>query len=53
MIICLIEFETMPGREEEQQNWLSELLPIVHKVPGFRGKERWAHISGDGRVNTL
>jgi heme-degrading monooxygenase HmoA len=53
MIICLIEFETMPGMEEEQQNWLSELLPIVDKVPGFRGKESYAHISGDGRVNTV
>ena len=40
MIICLIEFETMPGMEEEQQKWLSELLPLVDKVHGFRGKER-------------
>ena len=53
MIICLIECETMPGMEEEQQNWLSELLPLVDKVPGFRGKESYAHISGDGRVNTV
>ena len=53
MIICLIEFETMPGMEEEQQNWLSELLPIVDKVPGLRGKESYAHIAGDGRVNTV
>ena len=53
MIICLIEFETMPGMEEEQQKWLSELLPLVDKVPGFRGKESYAHISGDGRVNTV
>ena len=30
-----------------------ELLPIVDKVPGFRGKESYAHISGDGRVNTI
>ena len=53
MIICLIEFETMPGMEEEQQKWLSELLPLVDKVHGFRGKESYAHISGDGRVNTV
>jgi len=53
MIICLIEFETMPGMEEEQQNWLSELLPIVDKVSCSRGKESYAHISGDGRVNTV
>ena len=53
MIICLIEFETMPGMEAEQQKWLNELLPIVDEMPGFRGKESYAHVSGDGRVNTV
>jgi heme-degrading monooxygenase HmoA len=53
MIICLIEFETMPGMESEQQRWLGELLPIVGQVPGFRGKESYAHVSGDGRTSTV
>ena len=53
MIICLIEFETMPGMESEQQRWLGELLPIVGQVPGFQGKESYAHVSGDGRVSTV
>ena len=53
MIICLIEFETMPGMEAEQQRWLAELLPLVGEVPGFRSKESYAHISGDGRVSTI
>jgi heme-degrading monooxygenase HmoA len=53
MIICLIEFETLPGMESEQQKWLSDLMPIVEAMPGFKGKESYAHISGDGRVNTV
>jgi heme-degrading monooxygenase HmoA len=53
MIICLIEFETMPGMESEQQRWLSELLPIVGKIPGFQGKESYTHVSGDGRTSTV
>jgi heme-degrading monooxygenase HmoA len=53
MIICLIEFETLPGMESEQQKWLADLMPIVEEMPGFRGKESYAHISGDGRVNTI
>jgi heme-degrading monooxygenase HmoA len=53
MIICLIEFEVMPGMEAEQQKWLKELLPIVDAVPGFRGKESYVHVSGDGRTNTV
>jgi heme-degrading monooxygenase HmoA len=53
MIICLIEFEVMPGMEAEQQKWLNELLPIVDAVPGFRGKESYVHVSGDGRTNTV
>lgn len=27
MIICLIEFETLPGMESEQQKWLADLMP--------------------------
>ena len=53
MIICLIEFETMPGMESEQQRWLGELLPIVGQVPGFQGKESYAHVSGDCRISTV
>lgn len=53
MIICLIEFETMPGMEAEQQKWLADLLPIVDQVPGFRSKESYAHLSGDGRISTI
>jgi heme-degrading monooxygenase HmoA len=53
MIICLIEFETNPGMEDEQQKWLATLMPVVETMPGFLGKESYAHISGDGRVNTV
>lgn len=53
MIICLIEFETLPGREADQQKWLGVLLPVVGEIPGFRGKESYAHVSGDGRVSTV
>lgn len=53
VIICLIEFETMPGMEAEQQKWLAELLPLVDEVPGFRGKESYNHVSGDGRTSTV
>ena len=53
MIVCLIEFETLPGQEVEQQRWLARLMPEVEKMPGFRGKESYNHISGDGRVSTI
>jgi len=53
MIICLIEFETRPGKEEDQQRWLATLLPEVDKVPGFRCKESYTHVSGDGRTSTV
>jgi heme-degrading monooxygenase HmoA len=53
MIICLIEFETIPGMEGEQEKWLADLMPIVETIPGFRGKESYTHISGDGRVSTI
>ena len=53
MIICLIEFKTIPGMEDEQQKWLADLMPIVEKMPGFLGKESYLHISGDGRTNTV
>jgi heme-degrading monooxygenase HmoA len=53
MIICLIEFETIPGMEGEQEKWLADLMPIVATIPGFKGKEGYKHISGDGRVNTI
>ncbi len=53
MIICLIEFETIPGKENEQEKWLADLMPIVATVPGFKGKESFTHISGDGRISTI
>ena len=53
MIICIIEFETKPGMEEEAQKWLAELMPLAEQFSGFQGKESYAHISGDGRVNTV
>ena len=53
MIICLIEFETLPGKEPDQRRWLETLMPEVEKVPGFRGKESYTHPSGDGRVSTV
>ena len=53
MIICLIEFETIPGMEGEQEKWLADLMPIVATIPGFKGKESYKHISGDGLVNTI
>ena len=52
MIICLIEFQTHPGMEAEQQKWLQTLLPIVGDVTGFRGKS-YSHVSGDGRTSTV
>jgi len=33
MIICLIEFETLPGMESEQQKWLADLMPIRTVIP--------------------
>ena len=39
--------------EDEQQHWLQTLLPIVGEVPGFRGKESYTHVSGDGRTSTV
>jgi len=53
MIICIIEFENKPGMEKAQQKWLADLMPRVETFPGFQGKESYAHISGDGRVNTI
>ena len=53
MIICLIEFQTHPGMEAEQQKWLQTLLPIVGDVLGIRGKESYSHVSGDGRTSTV
>ena len=28
-------------------------MPVVEKMPGFKGKESYTHVSGDGRVNTV
>ena len=28
-------------------------MPIVTTMPGFHGKESYAHISGDGRISTI
>ena len=53
MIVCLIEFETRPGQESAQQKWLAELMPEVGEIEGFRGKESYAHVSGDRRVSTV
>ena len=53
LIICLIEFEVIPGKEDDQKRWLEILMPEVERVPGFRGKESFAHISGSGRVCTV
>ena len=53
MIICLIEFQTHPGMEEEQQKWLQTLLSVVENVPGFQGKESYSHVSGNGRTSTV
>ncbi len=53
MIICLIEFETITGMENEQKQWLENLMPIAEKMPGFKGKESYAHISDDGRISTI
>ena len=35
------------------QKWLADLMPRVEQFTGFLGKESYAHISGDGRVNTV
>ena len=53
MIIYLIEFEDIPGKEDDQKRWLEILMPEVERVPGFRGKESFAHISGSERVCTV
>lgn len=53
MIVCLIEFEVKPGAEAEHQKWLGELLPAVDTYPGFKGKESYTHISGNGRFHTV
>ena len=53
MIICLIEFEVIPGKGDYQKRWLEILMPEVERVPGLRGKENFVHISGSGRVCTV
>ena len=53
LIICLIEFEVIQGKEDDQKRWLEILMPEVERVPGFRGKESFAQISGSGRVCTV
>ena len=53
MIVCLIEFEIIPGMENNQQRWLETLMPRVAKIPGFLSKESYSHVSGDGRISTI
>ena len=49
----MIEFEDIPGKEDDQKRWLEILMPEVERVRGFREEESLAHIPRSGRVCTV
>lgn len=53
MMICLIEFATVPGMEERNRALVTELLVDAAKIDGFLSKETFLSRDTPGKVVTL
>ena len=53
MLVCIIEFGTLPGMEERNKALVTELLVHARKLDGFISKESFASRDTPGKVITL
>lgn len=53
MLVCLIEFGTAPGKEEQNRALVKELLVEARTIDGFISKESFTSRDTPGKVITL
>lgn len=53
MLICVIEFGTVPGMEQRNRDLVTELLVEAGKLDGFISKESFTSRDNPGKVVTL
>lgn len=53
MLVCIIEFGTLPGMEERNKALVTELLVHARKLDGFISKESFTSRDTAGKVITL
>lgn len=53
MLICIIEFETLPGMDERRRELLVEMMAEAETIDGFLSKETFKSIDGTDKVVTL
>ena len=53
MLICVIEFGTVPGMEERNRALVAELLVDAARIDGFLSKETFLSRDNPGKVVTL
>lgn len=53
MLICVIEFGTVPGMEERNRALVTELLVDAATIDGFLSKETFVSRDNPGKVVTL
>jgi heme-degrading monooxygenase HmoA len=53
MLICVIEFGTVPGMEQRNRELVTELLVEAAKIDGFISKETFNSRDNPGKVVTL
>ncbi len=53
MLMCVIEFATLPGMEERNRELVRELLVEAAKNPGFVSKESFTSRDNPGKVITI
>ena len=53
MLICVIEFGTVPGMEERNRALVTELLVDAARIDGFLSKETFTSRDNPGKVVTL
>jgi heme-degrading monooxygenase HmoA len=53
MLVCIIEFGTVPGKEEQNRALVTELLVEAKTIDGFISKEGFVSRDTPGKVITL
>jgi len=53
MLVCIIEFGTAPGKEEENRALVAELMIEAKKNDGFISKEGFTSRDNPGKIVTL
>lgn len=53
MLVCIIEFGTLPGMEERNKALVTELLVHARRLDGFISKESFTSRDTPGKVITL